>query len=126
MIRTVLLCAAIVLIAGAVITGRARGQDGRRGSGHAEHHDAYKGLSNPTTGMSCCNAQTAANPAGDCRPGAVWRNAAGDLRARIGGREMSVPEAALVPGAMNPHPPVGMICEKDGHFYCVAVSGAGG
>jgi hypothetical protein len=113
-IRTVLLCFALVLVAGAVIVGRARGQDG-----HAQHHDAYKGLSNPTTGVSCCND-------GDCRPGAVWRDDAGTLRARIAGREMSVPETALLPGEMNPHRPVGMICEKDGHFYCVAFSGAGG
>lgn len=124
--RTVLLCVAVVLIVGAVITGRAPAQDGRHGVGHAENHDAYKGLNNPQTGVSCCNAQTADDPAGDCRPGAVWRDAAGDLRARIGGREMSVPEAALVPEAMNPHRPVGMICERAGKFFCVAFSGAGG
>lgn len=126
MIRTVLLCSAIVLIAIAVVSKKSRAQDGSHGVGHAEHHDAYKMLANPATGLSCCNAQTEANPNGDCRPGTVWRDADGNLRARIGGREMSVPEAALVPNLKNPHPPVGMICERDGHFYCVAMSGAGG
>lgn len=117
-----LLGAITILLSIGFCAGRASAQH----QGHAENHDAYKGLSNPTTGVSCCNAQTADDPAGDCRPGAVWRDAAGDLRARIDGREMSVPEAALVPGAMNPHPPVGLICERNGKFFCVAVSGVGG
>lgn len=101
------------------------GATGRHGDGHAENHDAYRALSNPATGASCCNG-TVDGVEGDCRPGTVWRDAGGDLRARIGGRELFVPESALVPGAMNPHPPVGMICERDGRFYCVALSDAGG
>lgn len=92
---------------------------GRASAQHAEHHDAYKSLTNPTTSVNCCNDR-------DCRPGNVWRDAAGNIVARVEGREMSVPEAALLPDGMNPHPPVGMICERDGRFYCVAFSGAGG
>jgi hypothetical protein len=56
----------------------------------------------------------------------VWRDEAGRLRARIGGATVGVPESALLPGSMSPHPPVGMICERWGIFYCVALSDAGG
>lgn len=126
--RHLLLMIAVYTVAMLVLgfaAGRASAQDGARGHGHAENHDAYRALSNPTTGASCCNG-TVDGIEGDCRPGTVWRDAGGDLRARIGGQELFVPESALVPRAMNPHPPVGMICERAGRFYCVALSDAGG
>jgi hypothetical protein len=87
--------------------------------GHAEHHDVYKDLVNPHTGGNCCHDQ-------DCRPGNVWRDADGTLRARIGSLTVKVPESALLPEKMSPHPPVGMICERAGYIYCVSLSGAGG
>lgn len=116
---------AFVVLATMAAIRAASAQDGIRGHGHAEHHDQYRHLSNPQTGMHCCNAQTA-DGQGDCRPGAVWRDIDGQIKARIGGRIVRVPESALLPPEMNPHAPVGLICEKNDMFYCAALSGAGG
>jgi hypothetical protein len=38
------------------------------GDGHAEYHEMYKDWVQPDVGGSCCNAQSADDPAGDCRP----------------------------------------------------------
>lgn len=92
--------------------------------GHARAHDPYSHLHNPKTGAHCCNAQKD-DGTGDCRPGAVWRDGNGKLWARIGGQQVPVPEDALIAAEKNPHQPVGLICEKNGHFYCAALSGAG-
>lgn len=100
------------------ITKVALAQSGNHGDGHAQHHDVYRNLFNPQTGANCCNDQ-------DCRPGTVWRELDGGLRARIGSQTVPVPESALLPDHMNPHPPLGMICERNGTFYCVSKSGAG-
>ena len=116
----------LFIVGCSILLGRASAQDGARGHGHAEHHDVYRSLTNPVTGMSCCNAQTPDDPNGDCRPGSVWRDLDGRIKARVGGQTMTVPESALIPSEKAPHPPVGMICERWGHFYCVALSGAGG
>lgn len=86
--------------------------------GPAKSHDVYRSLVNPRTGAGCCHDA-------DCRPGMVWRDEQGRLRARIGNLNVSVPESALLPEKMNPHPPTGMICEHSGNFYCVNLSGAG-
>lgn len=90
----------------------------------ARSHDPYSHLYNPNTGAHCCNMQKD-DGTGDCRPGAVWRDGSGKLWARVEGQSMPVPESALIPAEKNPHQPVGLICEKGGNFYCVAMSGAG-
>jgi hypothetical protein len=104
-IKTTILVS-LILIAAMAILSRARG------------HDGYEGLINPGTHKSCCSDA-------DCRRGSVWRNENGDLTARVNGKDRHVPESALVPDNMNPHPPMGMICERYGIFFCVARSGAG-
>ena len=62
-----LLILVLVLAIGSMID-LAQAQTGNRGDGHTEHHDMYKDWEQPDVGGSCCNAQSADDPAGDCRP----------------------------------------------------------
>lgn len=78
-----LLILILVLAIGSMID-LAQAQSGNRGDGHAEHHDMYKDWVQPDVGGSCCNAQSADDPAGDCRPTTAYIGDDGRWHARIG------------------------------------------
>jgi hypothetical protein len=73
----------VLLLAFCAMVNLAKGQSGARGDGHAEHHDMYKDWKRPDVGGSCCNAQSADDPNGDCRPTTAYIGEDGWWRARI-------------------------------------------
>jgi hypothetical protein len=107
----------LVLAIGSVID-LAQAQSGNRGDGHAEHHDMYKDWEQPDVGGSCCNAQSADDPAGDCRPTTAYIGDDGRWHARIGpGPE----DFATVPPNKILHRAVDgrcHICEQLGTVIC--------
>lgn len=123
MIRGGLILAGLAF-AFAVITGLALVQSGLEPASRPrrEPHDWYRGLQQPGSGMSCCNAQTADSPEGDCRPASVWRDADGRV---YWGRQL-VPPGVVLKDSLNRQPLSGHICEKNGFIYCALVGGAGG
>ena len=80
--RAINLLLILVLAIGATISV-ARAQSGNRGDGHAQHHDMYKDWQRPDVGGSCCNAQSADDPNGDCRPTTAYMGDDGWWRARV-------------------------------------------
>ena len=81
--RAINLLLILALAVGATISV-ARAQSGSRGDGHAQHHDMYKDWQRPDVGGSCCNAKSADDPSGDCRPTTAYIGDDGWWRARIG------------------------------------------
>ena len=61
------LCLAVA-VWGLTDLARAEERSGRHGDGHAQHHHMYRDWQRPDVGGSCCNAQSAYDPNGDCRP----------------------------------------------------------
>jgi hypothetical protein len=112
------------LLSGFLI-GLAVGSARAQHQGHAENHSWYNELRS-NAGGSCCRAQSAEDPNGDCRPATVWRDGDGIVWARINGQTVVVPPRAVLPDHLNRHPLVGMACEKDGKWHCALVGGAGG
>jgi hypothetical protein len=80
--RAINLLLILALAIGATISV-ARAQSGSRGDGHGRHHDMYKDWQRPDVGGSCCNAQSADDPNGDCRPTTAYMGDDGWWRARI-------------------------------------------
>ena len=98
----------------------ALAQSGNHGDGHAEMHGTYKDWRQPDTGGSCCNAQTADDPNGDCRPTTGYVGDGGWWRARV----RPGPDGFVIipPIKVLTRQPDGRchICEGDGRVYCFA------
>jgi hypothetical protein len=79
------------LLAVGSLAGPASAQEGHHGVGHAELHEAYRGLMRPDApGSSCCNDQ-------DCRPTrARFNNATGNWEAVKDGRWITIPWSKVV------------------------------
>ena len=88
----------------------AQAQDGQHGAGHAEHHDWYKTLVSPQSGISCCNDK-------DCRPTRAYIDESGAWRALLNGQWISVPREKV----LNTKAPDGNshICANEfGMIFC--------
>jgi hypothetical protein len=92
-------------------------QPGSHGHGHAENHDWYQKLKQPGTGYSCCNAQTAADPNGDCRPTRAYLHDDGTWRAMIDGRWIPVPPRAVLE-QLAPDGNSHICASKAGMIFC--------
>jgi hypothetical protein len=68
---------------------------GRRGQGHAQHHDWYRELKQPGTGYSCCNG-TVDGVEGDCRPTRAYMGDDGQWHALLDGRWVPVPPRVVL------------------------------
>ncbi|MBX3502500.1 MAG: hypothetical protein KF889_23900 [Alphaproteobacteria bacterium] len=64
-------------------------RSGDHGAGHAEHHDWYRQLLHPNTGVSCCGDR-------DCRPTRAYVDDNGAWRAQLNGAWVKVPRAAVL------------------------------
>ena len=78
-----LLALALGVLACFLVTEPSKAQDGEHGHGHAENHNMYEDWKRPDVGGSCCNAQSADDPDGDCRPTTAYMGDDGRWRARI-------------------------------------------
>ena len=96
----------------------AQAQTGNRGDGHAEHHDMYKDWEQPDVGGSCCNAQSADDPGGDCRPTTAYLGDDGWWRARI--RPGPNGFAVVPPNKILKRAGDGRchVCERNGSVLC--------
>jgi hypothetical protein len=114
---------ALVLIAATPAIAPAMAQDhkhniiGQHGQGHAEGHDWYKGLNQPGTGYSCCNAQTEKDPNGDCRPTRAYQTEDGTWRAMIDGKWQTVPPRAVLQ-TLAPDGNSHICASKGGMIFC--------
>ena len=81
--RALFALVAIGMLACFFITQPSKAQDGGHGHGHAENHNMYEDWKRPDVGGSCCNAQSADDPDGDCRPTTAYIGDDGRWRARI-------------------------------------------
>ncbi len=64
--------------------GAVEAQTGSHGDGHAQHHDWYRDLRQPGSGISCCNRQ-------DCRPVRAYVDEDGRWHALVQGRLVGIP-----------------------------------
>jgi hypothetical protein len=88
----------------------AHAQNGHHGVDHAEHHDWYKTLVSPQSGVSCCNDK-------DCRPTRAFIGDDGAWRALLNGQWISVPREKV----LNTKAPDGNshICANEfGMIFC--------
>jgi hypothetical protein len=88
----------------------ALAQHGHHGVGHGDHHDWYKTLISPVTGISCCDNK-------DCRPTRAYVDDEGAWRALLNGHWISVPREKVLKTMApdgNSH-----ICANDfGMIFC--------
>jgi len=113
--RAIKLLLILALAVGATI-GVASAQSGSRGDDHARYHDMYKDWQRPDVGGSCCNAKSADDPNGDCRPTTAYMGDDGWWRARIApGRFVPVPPNKILNRSADGRCHV---CERFGVVIC--------
>lgn len=93
---------------------------GRHGDGHAQHHDWYKDLRQPDTGVRCCNGSVDGQ-AGDCRPAPSFMGEDGFYRVWDGREWLLVPRSKII--TMRT-PDLGThLCELYGKVFCFITGG---
>lgn len=93
---------------------------GRHGDGHAQHHDWYKDLRQPDSGMPCCNGSVDGK-AGDCRPAPAFIGEDGSYRVWDGRDWLVVPQGKII---TMPTPDRGThLCELYGKVFCFITGG---
>lgn len=105
----------------------AQAQDGHHGQGHAQHHDWYRALKQPGTGMSCCSRLN--ENEGDCRPvRAYYDDSAERWMALIDGGWQPVPPRVVIKDDnLNLEPFTAHACvSKSGVWHCFLRKSAGG
>jgi len=102
------------------LTLAAQQPSGRHGDGHAQHHDWYKDLRQPDTGLRCCNG-SADGKTGDCRPAPSWVGEDGLYRVWDGREWLVVPKSKIL---TMPTPDRGThLCETYGKVFCFITGG---
>ena len=89
---------------------------GHYGQGHAENHDWYKELKQPSTGYSCCNGRCNSIE-GDCRPTRAYINDDGMWYALLDGRWVPVPPRVVLK-QLAPDGRAHICASKSGMIYC--------
>ena len=89
---------------------------GLHGHGHAQNHDWYQELKQPSTGYSCCNG-TANGVEGDCRPTRAYLNEDGQWYALLEGRWVQVPPTVVLK-QLAPDGRSHICANKTGKIYC--------
>ena len=102
--------AAWLIVALLAQTAAARAQEGWQGMGHAQHHEWYKELMQPATGLSCCNGR-------DCRPTRAYVDSHGWWRAMINGRWKRVPPETVLK-TVAPDGNSHICADEEGHIHC--------
>jgi hypothetical protein len=90
--------------------------EGNHGQGHAENHDWYQELKQPSTGYSCCNG-TMNGIEGDCRPTRAYVTEDGQWRALIDGRWVPIPPRAVLE-QLAPDGRSHICASRSGMIYC--------
>lgn len=113
-----------ILLVGAVLwlwpVAAAAQHSGRHGDGHAQHHDWYKDLRQPDTGVRCCNGSVDGH-VGDCRPAPSFMADDGFYRVWDGREWLVVPRSKII---TMPTPDRGThLCETYGKVFCFITGG---
>jgi hypothetical protein len=88
----------------------ARAQEGWQGVGHAQHHEWYRGLIQPATGLSCCDSR-------DCRPTRAYVDHHGWWHAMLNGRWKRVPPETVL-NTVAPDGNSHICADAEGHIHC--------
>jgi hypothetical protein len=93
---------------------------GRHNDGHAEHHDWYKDLRQPDTGVRCCNGSVGGE-VGDCRPAPSFMGEDGFYRVWDGREWLVVPKSKIL--QMRTPDRGTHLCETYGKVFCFVTDG---